>query len=486
MALKTRTSFLLVLSSSFPKNKPFLLLLPVIITLLLSSGCRTHAIWDFPIDEFRQRLKSSQYDFLTSVDFENRSPKEVFSLGPGAAYYLALIFQELGRHENSLELIRLQARGKKGIWSEESRLFMLEKLLENESYAEAESLAKEYLRDARSPSYKALIHLLYIEALYWQEKDRDVLNHLKKNFSEIYSHLDDEQHKSEIALIKAVSTCRLEAQGWTRLFETLFTEQKTSEIHIRAYRFLRLIPERLKHFSSAYRDLMEGKYSLADGKREKGIDLLERGLSRIDPAVLTASPIIKELGFAYLYSNQYSRGSLYLADLASRLPLDKKLEALEMSGRLDRKAGSYGRAYEKLKKTALSTEDILQRDRCLWFCLDIRLEASLEKALEEIRQNVFLWHNASYFDDLLEEIITLLAAEGNNEGLAALAGMLGGKASPAVRRRLSGGKHPMITPMTKRKILTTYWQRDTWNSDSTNERFNTFARMPNTFQMTSS
>ncbi len=165
MALTTRTSFLLALNSSFPKNKPFLLLLPVIITLLLSSGCRTHAIWDFPIDEFRQRLKSSQYDFLTSVDFEDLSPKEVFSLGPGAAYYLALIFDELGREENSLELIRLQARGKKGIWSEESRLFLLEKLLENESYAEAESLAKEYLRAAHSPSYKALMLIPYSHLL---------------------------------------------------------------------------------------------------------------------------------------------------------------------------------------------------------------------------------------------------------------------------------------------------------------------------------
>ena len=69
----------------------------------------------------------------------------------------------------------------------------------------------------------------------------------------------------------------------------------------------------------------------------------------------------------------------------------KRLEAQEMAGRLHRKAGNGDLASELLAKTALATADPDQRDRCLWYRLDIRMADSVQAAFEDLRRFGGLW-----------------------------------------------------------------------------------------------
>lgn len=156
----------------------------------------------------------------------------------------------------------------------------------------------------------------------------------------------------------------------------------------------------------------------------------------MEPEALRESPLVRELGFAYLYSEQYERGALFLEELSSRLSLVKRLEAQEMAGRLHRKAGNGDLASELLAKTALATADPDQRDRCLWYRLDIRMADSVQAAFEDLRRFGGLWGDPEYFDDLLDELVTGLLAERKTDRLVELAFLLEDNASAPLRSRL--------------------------------------------------
>jgi len=398
-----------------------------------------------PKEDVAVRLREGDYACLEEAgreeDVESHL-RHVFRLGPGAAYYVALICTDLGQPERSAELLELQVKRREPPWSQESRLLLAHGMIAAEEYAAAEALLEKAAVRERSPEYRARLVHRYLEALYWQQKDREVLELLDRiRRDPAYEHFDPPAF-AELALFEAVASRRLAMEDWRRLFVSLFTDLPLSEAHLRAYRYLSYEPEVLERFSSAERALLEGRYALAAGERERGIDLLEAALAEgghphLPPQRLAESPVIRELGFAYRFSGQYERGARFLLPLSARLPLERRLEAQEMAGRLYRRAGIRGEAYDLLLKTALATEDAEQRDRCLWFCLEISANAPERDVFQDLRDYAPLWSDPGYFDDLLDELITALAAGREISELRGLEGLLAQVGSEAIRLRIA-------------------------------------------------
>lgn len=394
-------------------------------------------MWELSEEAFKSRLRAHDFSHLDMVDIEDRRLNQVLRLGTGSAYYLGLVFAELSRPEMSAALFRLQAKKGDSPWAEESLVAGLQLLMDKKLYDEAEKLSRKAFRKAPHAYHRAQFSFFRLQALYRQEKDEELLAAADEALVAPYRTQLTELQIQEIALFQAVSTYRLSRRGWPERFLALFTEHPMSDIHIRAYRFLIYDPTVMETFTPTQQALLEGKYALAGGERARGIDLLEQSLGA-DASLLSAGTVlVQELGFAYQYAGDYSRGSSFLSGIASELPIETRLAAQEFAGRLARKAGNRQEARDLLLKTALATEDPRQRDRCLWFCLDIHLDTSIQDALEDIRLYGPLWDQADYFDDLLGELVTAVLDEGREEELRELAGLISEIASPAARLRLA-------------------------------------------------
>ena len=78
-------------------------------------------------EEVAERLREGDYACLKEAEREQDVEgdlRHVFRLGAGAAYYVGLIFADLGQPERSSELLELQLGRREMPWSQESRLLL--------------------------------------------------------------------------------------------------------------------------------------------------------------------------------------------------------------------------------------------------------------------------------------------------------------------------------------------------------------------------
>jgi len=360
-------------------------------------------------------LESRSYEFLQSITFADYPEGEVLKLGPEAPFYLAFILSELNREEASQKMLRFLAKRGSPLWRAEAVKLLLKNFIEHNRYREAEDLASRYLKRKKFPHHHDRIKKMYIESLYWQHKDQEALMRMQDLFTE--KEISDD---AELTLFRSVSSCRLDAPGWTARFGSLFLKHPISAIHVRAYGFLEQEPARLARFSPQLRTLLHSKYLLAAGKNPEGAELLSKALldiSQMNPEALTDSEVIRELGYAHLLAGTFIDGVELLEDLASRLEGTERLHALEMAGRLCRKAGLRRKGIQLLKSVSAESKDPEQRDRSLWFALDMSLSLSTKEGIGEIQRTISVWSDSSYFDDLLDRLISTLIERGDGQGL---------------------------------------------------------------------
>lgn len=183
-------------------------------------------------DRVHERLREGDTVWLLDIPPE-RLP-EARLLGPGAAYYLSLQYDRLGMKERSAELLELQLRERTYPWSQESAVRLAERLMEEELYEEAESRLRR-LKE-RDPYYRAVLSFQRQKALYWQEKDEEVLRRAGElPDAEGFSLLEADR-RAELDLFRAVSSHRLGSAEWPRLFVSLFVDHPQAEVHVRALR----------------------------------------------------------------------------------------------------------------------------------------------------------------------------------------------------------------------------------------------------------
>lgn len=405
-----------------------------VILILLLASCKSQTVWEMPLENVRTNLENRSYEFLHSIAFTDYPEAEVLKLGPEAPFYLALILKALNREEASQQMLRLLAKRGNPHWRAEAVNLLLENLIGHNRYEEAEELASSYLKRKKFSRHRHRIKKMYVESLYWQHRDQEVLNRMKGLFTEEEINAD-----AELTLFRSVSSCRLDAPGWTSRFESLFLRHPLSTVHVRAYGFLEQRPARLARFSSRSRTLLHSKYLLATGENLEGARLLSGALleiSQTKPETLRDSEVIRELGYGHLLAGTFIDGAKVLEDLASRLERTDWLHALEMAGRLCRKAGLRQRGIRLLKTVSAETRDSEQRDRSLWFALDMSLSLSTKQGTGEIERSISEWSDSSYFDDLLDRLISTLIERGDGQGLLELYHMTREMGSPYITSRL--------------------------------------------------
>jgi hypothetical protein len=342
-------------------------------------------------------------------------------------------------------------------WQAESWQLLVEDLLAGQRYTEAEQWALTYLkrpgipvRTGEVPSappqaadtatvpdpsadYMERIRRAYLEALYRQEKDSELLAAIQAYYP-VYATAPEQmtpaaarfkyEEYPELLLYWAVAACRTNREDWPAAFRELFLYVNSGDLHLRTYRFLSSEPARQSRFSPETWDLLTGKYCLLAGEQAKGMALLEKILAECPPAELAATKVIKELAFAYLNTGAFSQGIRFFDKLRTRFAAcdwpaahTRMLEAKEMQARLYRGKKFYQQAIPLLREVAGTTTDKKQRDRVLWFILDMQLKLSPAKGLQELKASFVQWEDPTYFLDLLDELVHLLAEKKDWDGM---------------------------------------------------------------------
>jgi soluble lytic murein transglycosylase len=405
-----------VINYIFLKNKYLLLFLVIILVAGASCSCTPDTLWNIPIETIRQKLYNSDYSFLHNINFNEEKASDARVLGPGALYYFSTIFSHTGYPDRAKELISLSWQQEKKYWKNEGGILLLSTLLEEKKYELLEHYALKHLRQYRKSENSKTAKKMYIEALYWQKKDKAVLDAIQEFFPPgksfpkgkfLPGKKKEEEKDPEIILFQAVSGCRLQQKGWENTFIRLFFEFESSSIHDRAFQFIMLDKQRTDAFKIEMQHLMLAKSLHATGTTDSALTLMENFLKQEPPGTLKDALLIRELGYMYLGSGDYQRGSRFLASLAEKYTGSLQMDALEMAGRIARKNNDDRNGARYLERVVQDTRDLEQKDRAAWFYLDCVLSFSPEQFVEKLISYALQWQDPVYFEDIIEKSISI-------------------------------------------------------------------------------
>jgi len=396
-----------IVNYTFLNQKTNTLVLSLFVILITSVSCAPDTLWDMSVEVLKNRLINSDYSFLGNIQFTKENMADVRNLGPGAYYYFSLIFSYEGYPDQRNEMLSLCWRNGKNYWKKKAGLLILENLLKEKKYKELEKSALYYLKNIKKTENLNIVKKMYIEALYWQEKDEKVLQ-LIDDF--LLQTQNEEEKDPEIILFKAVAECRLNKTGWQNTFIELFLTFESDSVHKRAYDFIMLNQERFDSFDQEIQQLFLAKNLLGSGNIPLALPLVEYFLHHIKPEVLENSIIISELGRFYLAEEEYKRGLKNLVTLSKRLKNKAQLDAFEMAGRIARKDKDFRKGAEYLDFVVQNTADPEQRDRAAWFYLICVLEISPVRFTEKMITYAQIWNDPAYFDDIIQKGISILIA----------------------------------------------------------------------------
>ncbi len=392
--------------SSFPNSEALLLILAL---PLLAVGCGAGSAWGMPVEEIRQRLAAADYAFLAGVDLEEHEPAEAFAIGAEAPFYLAFAFDAVGRPDAALAMLDLAAERSPEPWRSEAAAALARRLIERGDHERAAAAARRAAAGAAKGSELATrARRALVEALYWQKKDREVLQ-----------ALPGLEGDSETGLFRAVSSWRLGADGATALFVDLFVREPASDVHRRAYQFLASDPAWLARFTQGERDLMDAKASLVQGDWAAGIAKMEPVVAALEPERIAGSALVFDLGNAYVAGGKAARGGEFLERLSRRLAGQARVDCLETAGRLYRRAKDYAHALAALGSVAEAASSPEQEDRARYYLLDVLLDLDPADLPARIASEARHWKAPSTFDDLFSPRIAGLAAARQWRKLAA-------------------------------------------------------------------
>ncbi|MCX7029744.1 MAG: hypothetical protein NTU62_06440, partial [Spirochaetes bacterium] len=359
--------------------------------------------------EIRQRLAAADYAFLAGFDLEKHEPAEALAVGPEAPFYLAFAFDAVERPDAALAMLDLAAERSPQPWRSEASAELAERLVERREYERAESAARRAETGAaKGSALAARARRALVEALYWQKRDREVLQALPG--------LDRD---AETDLFRAVSSWRLGVDGATGLFVDLFLREEASTVHSRAYTFLSSDPAWLGRFTKAEQDLMAAKQSLVQGDWTAGIAKMEAVLTALEPARVAESALVFDMGNAYVAGGKTARGGEFLEGLSRRLAGQARIDCLETAGRLYRRAKSTARALAALGTVAEAAHSTEQEDRARYYLLDVLLDLDPADLAARIASESRHWNVSSTFADLFAPRIADLTAARQWRKLAA-------------------------------------------------------------------
>ncbi|MBN1835319.1 MAG: lytic transglycosylase domain-containing protein [Spirochaetales bacterium] len=424
-------------------NRKALTLTLILLFSLSFVRCTADTVWQIPLEELRHSLARGDGSALLAAEVNRDNRHEALRLGRQAPYYLALHFRALDRPEAVEHLLRLEWEKGTAPWSEEALLELLAGLLGQERYSEVQEEASRALRRLRDPRRRFVAERLLTEALYWQQRDAEVLERLaglRRSGMEPGGLWDD-----ELDLFEAVAGCRLERPDWQRSFVRLFVESRVGTLHGRALSFLQLRGQ-LEDFLPAEQALLEAKL-LGATEPARALSLLAEALPALASpgggreyalaGELAWSSLLFETAAAGFASGEHGRASALLLGLAPLLPPGDGLYARELAGRLLRRGGQTREAAELLRAVVAASTSDSQRDRAAWFLLELARRGGPEVFAAELQGAASAWRDPSYFRDLIEEEISSLVAASRWQDMSALLAAMGPRGPAASRSRLA-------------------------------------------------
>lgn len=390
-----------------------------ILAIILTAGsCSPSSIWNIPSDRLRKQIQKSDYSFLKEATIKSSNLGEVTRLGPGAAYYFYYIFLKAGFRAYALQMLLISCEKEKKIFREESWLPLLRHLLNDKNYPACEKYAKTFIKKYGESKRGKEGKRILIEALYRQKKDEEVVKSLETYFHEEEPSFQDDP---ELLLFKAVSSSRLNTDGWKDDIIRLFLEIGDAEIIKRAYDYI--IGEKVLYnaFDEDMKRYMAAKNSLclddSDEIKALALPVIEAYVKSIERPDLRTRAMIKTLGLTYLSLDEAGRGAKLLSSLSADLSGKSALDAFEMAGRCYRKNEQYslavkylGKVIDRSKNDDHRSKNDDQKERAVWFLLDCIQELSPDSFIEAAGRYAPHWRDPSYFDDVLEKEIAELVS----------------------------------------------------------------------------
>ena len=202
------------------------------ILILLLSVCLVScedSLWGIPLETWKQARGSGNFSFLWNLNLKSQNIEDLKILGPGAFYTLGSLFE----NQNIPESARILWEGSLkydpvpySLWAYRD---LAQVNLKSRNYESLEAISRQarfiFPEDPE-------IWRDFMEALYWQKKDRDFLTHLDAGLG---MKLTPEKNR-EMVLFKAVVHSRLGMVEAPMLWKQ-FLELESSRLHYRAYTF---------------------------------------------------------------------------------------------------------------------------------------------------------------------------------------------------------------------------------------------------------
>lgn len=371
-------------------------------------------MWRIPKSEFLLKLQSGDTEFLRHLDYEKLDVEDIRLLGEGAGYYMALVFNNLDMEQQAEEMARVEWGSTEADYPQKAGLLLLEEYLLREEHSKAETLGEEYLR--RFPQDPWAFRY-WLEAIYWQEKDEEVLKALSflssggdTNDPRIAASWRDVQRDEELLLFRAASMARLGKDGWKEEFLHLFTELRANEYHYRAYTFLLLNEELKTAFTKEELFFFYGKYLVARGDYRIATEAF-LSLLRKQNRLMMYPASLEDASLAFRRSGFFTKGIEVLTPYAAKEgPPETVYTAAMAVGSLDRARRTYSDASSAFKRAMEYAPSPENRKRALWYYLTSLRQWNTEGFLAELERTAPGWGDAAYFDDMLEDLYTSVVA----------------------------------------------------------------------------
>jgi hypothetical protein len=397
-------------------------LISVVLFLALILQCRPEIYFGSTREALLEKLKRPDYSFFMAVDKNSQPGEEIFSLAPGAGFFLGLAAKEYGRSDLFAHFLLLEWEKGTQPYKQWALKELLEYYNDNELYEKVAPLAEDFLEKFPASPIKDKIVVQKIRALYWLKSDVDVLEALSQFFPGTPALVGEKD--PELSLFKAVASARLEKQGWETLIRDFFFKVRFSPFHKRLYSFLTSEKDKLARFTPLEQELFEAKSLLASGLYGSAVKKYESLLPLLPLESLLSSTCIADFFAASLGSSpNYSHAALII-ELASRLSGAEQLSFYETAGRIYFALKDYADARAYFELVLARTGDPLIKKRLIWRLCRIGLSLGIEQAKAAFLTYVPRWDDPVYYSDLTDEFLSLLVKNRDFNSLLAFESLL--------------------------------------------------------------
>lgn len=382
------------------------------------SGCAEQGqVWGIPQETFSQRLERKDYDFLRQLDYNELDLDEVFLLRPGAAFYLAEVYEELGLTDMRREMLHLELETGEDPWRHRAAEALLSELEEDERYRELGSTAERALEIYSGD--ESFLFARYT-AIYEQGRDEELLKGFRGEEPALEPFLNRgvfDERRREAELWRVVSSYRQREPDWEEHVRRFFLDVPAAPQHGRLYLFLISRSAAQEPFSGEELSLFQAKARLAEGEFAEAATIFrEHGENREAPQEIAGLPVthwlVRDMGLAFLRAGVWTRGGNILESYADTAPRGElQARALEYAGRVHRARGNYGQAAQRFERSLKAFENPEDRRRQLWYLIDARVDSAPTRAAAELDRYPNVPLSDSYFDRVFDRLASVLVRD---------------------------------------------------------------------------